>query len=278
MFKSLAAMLLLGLTLFTGTSALAQTDTVTAEALMRESGLWKQLGSMEQQTRSGIQSAFTQGLPSVSQAEVDRVADIAQEAFAASRLQAAARSVIAKQTMPSHVPKLLAWYRSPTGASLAKLEEEAASREQDAAAMREDSALLASLPAKRQALLRQIAEVTRSGEALTTIMINMTVAIQIGVASAMPNGPALGPDDLRKSLEQQRPQMMAAMDKLAIASYARTYQSTPDADLEKYIAFLRSRAGKHFMEVGVRAIDSALVDAATELGRNILTAKGRART
>lgn len=279
MLKSLAATLLAGLALFCGgTSALAQTDTTTAETLMRESGLWKQLEGIAPQTRAGLASAVLQINPSASPTEVERVAGIADDAFAPARLRSVAQSVIAKRTRQGDVAALLAWYRSPTGRLLTKLEEEASSDSRDpAVAMQEDSALLASLPAARQAIVKELVQVTRAGEALTTIMINTTVAVQVGLASSMPNASAPPATEIRKSLEQQRPQMLGALGGVAAAAYARVYTTVADADLARYIAFLKSPAGKRFSDVGLHAFDAALVEGATELGRSIPEAKGRAR-
>jgi hypothetical protein len=278
MLKSLAATLLAAMALACATGAHAQTDTATAQTLMQASGLWKQLEGVGPQTRAGFTAALQQRMPSANPAEVDRMAVVAEEAFSAARLRNAAQSVIAKRTRERHVPALLAWYRSPAGSALTRLEEEAASLERDPqVAMQEDSALLASLPARRQALLRQLAVVTRAGEALMTITLNTAVAVEAGLASALPDAPATSAADARQALERQRPQMMGALNAFAAASFARVYASAPDPHLAQYIAFLKSPAGIHFTDVGLRAIDAALVDAATELGRNIPASQGRAR-
>ena len=278
MFKSLVATLLSSLALLSGASALAQTDTATAELLMRESGLWKQLEAIAPQTRAGLASTLVQINPSASPTEVERVAGLADDAFTAARLRSVAQSVIARRTNQGDVAALLAWYRSPTGKSLTKHEEDASADARDPnAAMAQDSAFFASLPAARQALVKQLVQVSRGGESLTTITINTAVAVQAGLASAMPNAPAVSAADMRAALEQQRPKMLSALSSVAAASYARTYANVPDADLSKYLAFLESSAGARFIEVALQALDAALVEGATELGRSIPQAKGRSR-
>jgi hypothetical protein len=142
--------------------------------------------------------------------------------------------------------------------ALTGLEEHASSDERDPlVALQEDSALLASLPATRQAIVKQLAQVTRAVEAATTLMINISVAVQLGLVSVLPNAPATSPGDIRRPLEQQRSQMMSALNGTAVATYARIYASASDADLAKYIEFLQSPAGTHFMDVSLHALARA---------------------
>jgi hypothetical protein len=268
----------MGLALAAGSAAVAQTDAATAQRLMRESGLWKQLEGVGPQAQSGIKATLSERRPPVGDAETERIVGIAGDAFAAARLRAVAQATLAKRTKATHVAALLAWFGSPSGRAVTKLEEDAAFDDRGAEAPAQDRALLESLPASRRALLKQLGDVTRSGEALANMTINTTLAVQLGALSATPNAPGPSPAELRKYLEAQRPRMVEALGQLAVAGYARMYASAPDADLARYIAFLRSPAGAHFTDVALRAVDAALVDAAGTLGRNLVEAKGRART
>jgi len=279
MLKSLVRALLAAVTLTLAAGASAQTDRGTAETLMRKSGLWKQLESVAPQMRAGLSGAMSQGKPAVAAAEVERVSRIADNAFAPQRLRSIAQEIIAKGTKPAHVPALLAWYGSPSGIAFTKLEEDAAAQERDPhVAMREDMAFLSTLPASRQARLHEIVEVTRSAEALTNMTINTLVAVQAGAASALPGGPAVSARELRGTMDAQRPQMLKAYAGLAAGSFARIYAGASDAELAKYTAFLKSPAGRHFMDISVRALDAALVDGGAELGRNMPGAKESSRT
>lgn len=64
---------------------------------------------------------------------------------------------------------------------------------------------------------------------------------------------------------------------MSIASFASVYADVSDADLNQYIEFLQTAPGKHLSDVGLRVLDSALVEAATNLGRNIGVARKRSR-
>src|SRR5688500_14221567 len=86
MLKSLLYPLFTVLILTMGAGASAQTDAATAEALMRSSGLWKQLESVAPQMRVGLASAAPQGSP-LPAAEIERISRISDGAFAAPRLR-----------------------------------------------------------------------------------------------------------------------------------------------------------------------------------------------
>ena len=78
-------------------SAWAQTDTRTAERLLRASGLWAQLKSLAQQVPADMRGAAQQGgaeVTAAGSASIGREVDLA---YASPRLRATATAVLARQ-------------------------------------------------------------------------------------------------------------------------------------------------------------------------------------
>lgn len=271
----LLSMLLLG-----NAMAFAQTNAATAEALMRKSGLWGQLEHVAPQVRSGLVDALSRKGSGMEPAELARLARSVDAAYGAARLRASARAVIARDTRRGDVPALLAWFGSPVGIAITRQEEIASADERSPEELvAEGLELFGSLPEARQAMIHELVDVTRSAESLTSMTINTTLAIQAGVAGASPDsdtGP--GAAELRQVLEARREQMNRAFATVALAAAALTYTEVNDADLTRYLTFLKSRAGSHFTDVSMRALDAALQRAAGELGRAIPAAKDGANT
>lgn len=279
MLKTLGAGLLSLFLGFTSLPASAETNAATAEALMRESGLWQQLNGVAPQVRAGLANALAQRGKESGSDEMAHLAGAVDAAYAPERLRTIAQAVIAKGTNPKHVPSLHAWYRSPTGIAITRQEEAASNDQRDPTTIvQEGAALLAKLPESRRALLARIVKITRSAEATTNITINTAIAIQLGLASASPGTPLPSPQELRTVLEAQRPQMQEAFTSMSLAMFATMYAPLSDSALSRYVAFLSSTAGKHFTELGLRALDTALIDAAGELGRGIPAARAKVST
>lgn len=279
MLKTLGAGLLSLVLFFPSPPATAETDPGTAETLMRESGLWQQLNGVAPQVRAGLANALAQQGRGAAADEVEQLSNAAEAAYAPERLRTIALAVIAKGTNPKHVPTLRTWYRSPTGIAITKQEEAASNDPRDPSTIfQEGEALLAKLPESRRALLKKIVKITRSAEATTNVTINTAIAVQMGLASATPGALLPSPQDLRSVLEAQRPQMQEAFATMSLAVFAAMYAPLPDRALAKYVTFLSSAAGTHFTELGLRALDTALIDAAGELGRGIPAARAKVST
>lgn len=125
------------------------------------------------------------------------------------------------------------------------------------------------MPAPRQALLGQIVEASRAAESATKMVINSALAVQAGVASALPEGPAPSAHELQSMLDAQRPQWLQAFAAApSLVPPSSTHRAT-DAALTRCFDVLRSPADLHYSDLGLRAIDTALADAAKAFGRGM---------
>lgn len=255
----------------------AQTDASTAEVLMRSSGMWQQMTSMSPQVRAGFLEGASRAALKPSAAEIERLSNAIDDAYSSDRLRSIALATVRADTKALHVPALRRWYSSRVGKKITSLEEAASAAQTDPQAVaQQGTALLATMPAARRALLEEFVVVTRSAETVTQIAIDTALAAQRGVLSVSPNAPSNAADELRTALEAQRPQLLQAFAGLSLASYAIAYQKLPSAELAQYIKFLKSEPGRHFADVGVKALSAALSEAAAELGRRLPGTKNRA--
>lgn len=256
--------------LATAALAHADIDKPAAEGLVRKSGLWEQLGAVGPQVEAGVQQAMSQAGRAPADSEKARVTRVVQSAYAPDRLRSVSTGVIAGGMQPRHLDALRRWFDSPVGQALTHAEEAAATGQDDPrAALEEGAALLKSMPADRRKLLQDLLATTHSAEALVQITISTAVAVQIGVASTLPGTPQASANEIRAMLEAQRPQMLQAFTAMTMASFARTYAKVPSAQLRQYVAFIRTPAGTAFNDVVLQALEAALTDAASEMGRSL---------
>lgn len=257
----------------------AETDAATAEALMRHSGLWEQLAGIAPQARAGMLSSVAESGARPSEAELDRLTRAADAAFDAGRLRATALGAIARGLEPRHVEALQRWYASAPGTAITKLEEvSGADTREPPAVMQAGTALLQRMPDERRDLLAEMVQVTRSPEAMVQLVIGTSLAAWRGAASVTPGAPGVSLAELRALLESQRPQMLQAYAALSLAAMALTYETAPIGELGAYLDFLKSDAGRHFNDLGMAAVDAAMVEASAEFGRRLPGSKDQANT
>ena len=279
MLKALLSALV-ALSLLTGTpAARAATDAATAENLLRQYGLWVQLASMEQHVRSGVLTAQSQSGQKASASELERLMKSIASAYDANRLRAVAAQVIQADTEPQHLPALEAWFATELAPRVRQLEEAATATQTDPRqVMQQGVALLQAMTSGRRELLAEVARATDAAEAMTQLTISMALATQRGLRSVLPGLPGPTPAELDALLQTQRPQLLEAFGALAVATNALAYEGLSDDDLGQYLAFLKSPAGQHANEVGVRAFTAALVSAAADMAQRLPGTSDKANT
>nr|WP_295769535.1 hypothetical protein [Rhodoferax sp.] len=103
-------------------------------------------------------------------------------------------------------------------------------------------------------------------EAMAAVQISNTVAVMQGLANALPNPGIPAAAELRKALEAQREQMVAANRGVALSMSALTYQVASDKVLAQYVKFLSSKSSTALTLSVEEALDKSLSHASQSLG------------
>jgi hypothetical protein len=257
--------------------AWAETDAATAESLMRKSGMWEQLEQIAPRVRAGVVAGAARSGQRPSEAESERLSRAIDHAYAAQRLRAACRATISKNLDRTHVEALRRWYDSGSGRHISSLEL-VQSTQDGQGALRRGAVLLGEMSGSRRRALEELVVVSRSAELQTELTIGTALAVHQGAASVSPEAarPSLG--EIKATLDKQRHGMTRAFSALSLASFAVAYASLSPAELEAYVDFLKSDAGRHYNSVTMRAFGAAMLDAAAELGRAAPGSKDKAHT
>ena len=262
--------LVAALALMAAAPARAQVDEPAAERLMRLSGLWEQLGATAGGARAGIETAVRNRLAPLNEDELERLLRATDAAFAPDTLRAAVRKALAERVAPSHMAPMQAWLEGELGRRITAIEVGASRPDRDSdRALRAGIARLQAAPEARRRLVERLVEATKAAESITRMTINVAVAVQRGMASVKPEGPVAPVETLRGSFDGQRAQMLEAYRGMSLALFAEMYQALPDADLLRYLEFLRSEPGQHLLETTMQAMDRAFVEAAERLGTRV---------
>ncbi len=267
MQRSGAALWLLAAVLATS-AARAQISEKDAESLMRTSGMWQQLANSAPAMRAGFAQQINAPGATLAPEARQKLLAAADAAFVPERMQAVARKALAERVRVAHVPALQAWFASADGQRITAAEVADSLRDASSEAeMKAGLAILQAAPEPRRRLIGRIAEVTRAAEIGGEMMVNLIVGTALGMARVTPAPEPLDEAKLRTQLGEQRPQLQQAVLGIVLTSYARSYQALPDDMLERYASFLASAAGEHYTDVGVGAMEAAMLDAVGRMGR-----------
>lgn len=268
-----------GVLLLGAGGAHAQVDRATAESLMKKSGMWEQLGSIALQADASLAGVMRQSGEQPSAEEVARISRVIRDAYSADRLRSVSVALIAKKLQARHVSELQRWFDSPLGQQISRLEEQASADSSDPQQqMQQGMALLEQQPPARRQLLQELLVETQVVEAMTQITINTSLAAYSGAASVIPQAPTMSARELKAALEAQRPRLAQGFTAMALAGFAKTYDTLSTDHLQRYVAFMKSAAGHHYNALGIEALDAALIEAAAELGRKLPSTRDQART
>jgi hypothetical protein len=263
----LAPTLALGLWL---PEAHAQVPRITAQQVVIESGLSEQLKQMPLQVRAGMaEVAPALGVPNELLTKMQRSAD---QAFAAVRLNDLVVAAVARDLNPTQAQEALRWLRTPDGRRVTSLELIATTQSADLQAwLAKGNAAYAGATPQRRALLDVVEQTLRASDQMAEVQLQAVTALLRGVASAMPPQQVADLVPVLAQLQRQRPQMVAAARGMVLASFASTYAPLSDADLGRYVDFLRSPAGQRMNQVVFQAFNNAMATASESMGRALST-------
>jgi hypothetical protein len=115
--------------------------------------------------------------------------------------------------------------------------------------------------------LQAILDNTQGAQHMVDLMIEVTLSVQQGVASADPQAGGPSPGEMRAALEQQRAPLTARYAQILQPLFAFTYAGLDDAELRRYADFLGTPAGTAYNEAAVRGLSRALRAGSVQMGR-----------
>jgi hypothetical protein len=260
--------------LATCAATLASAQARRTEELMRKSGLWDQVGQMRSQMKIGIAQARVQARavssPLLDDAAYAKLSMAIDRAFASDVLRESVALHLEELISPADEEEVLKWLSSDLGARFTRLEVASGEAAESAKAQAEGPKLVAALPKPRLEKFQRLASALEAGDTTAGLTISMTAAIVYGVALVTPDTDAdLAVKGIRQRMEGQRAQAVKYFGEKALQSYAYTYRTASDAQVESYVKFMETPAARRYHAAGIKAIDAALSQAALAMGQGL---------
>ena len=243
----------------------APATTATIDELMHKSGLWEQLAGINAALQRGFDTE--EARRSVPEANAVALRQAFMVAYGPDKLRPAVAAVLAAKLAAEDAEEALAWLATDLGSRITKLEEASSNQ----ASPERPTEVVNALSPERRAQYARLAQSLRSADVGATMMINLAYGLAHGIRVAAPQMRTQDPERVRQQLESRRPLLVAMLKEQAMASFAITYATLTDAELERYIAFAEAPAGQRYHAVSGLAIETALSDAAVDAGRLFVT-------
>jgi hypothetical protein len=230
---------------------------------------------MRSQVKAGAQMAqaqATKGKPGSQMGDEDykKLVAAIDFAFAPDRLRAAVSNRMAALLSMEDEKEVLQWLSSGLGEQFTRLEEKSGEVAEVLERQEESAKLAASVPKQRREKPERLADAIQAGEGGASMMINMTSAIVYGVALATPLADAkTSVETVRSRMEAQRSRMADMVRQSAIEGFALVYQTMSDDELEQYVTFAESPAGRRYHDATQKALEHVVVEASFEMGQRL---------
>jgi len=173
------------------------------------------------------------------------------------------------------IEKTLVWLNSSLGMKITELEKESAKP----GAMKDGASDMQALlndPAavERLKYIQRIEKATRTTDITTDMVLNMQISVILALNSLAPPEQQKSYEEVTAFVNTQRNAVKEALSQQAISSFLYTYRDLVDAELEQYITFIESDAGRKYHDISLKALSEALVAASQKYAEYLGTLAG----
>ena len=163
------------------------------------------------------------------------------------------------------------WLNSPLGQKITALEN-AASTPEAAQEMIGYVKELQRRPASqsRLALVQRLDTATSSSEKSAEIILVTLLGTATAMDAILPKERQVGAARIRQQMELKRPEVLTGCRQMMRIGFLYTYRTLTDHELERYVTFAESEAGRNYHEKVFAAFKSAMAEAAVENGQAVV--------
>ena len=239
--------------------------TATAQRLMARSGLAVQLRGFTDQILTDIRQSATR----FDENTVERLIQSAKQAYRPEALQQDITARVAKKLTVGDMKAALAWLETDAGARITRAEE-VASTSHDMQGLSKFAEGLRGkpLPAQRERLISDLIWATGAVRTAATAAETMAFGIAYGLDSLQPRERRMGEARVRGNIRDAMPadKMQGLFAQQLPLMYAYAYREIPDADLARYLNFLKGSTGRRYQDAMNAAFMEGLSRASIQMG------------
>ncbi|MDH5464748.1 MAG: DUF2059 domain-containing protein [Thiovulaceae bacterium] len=229
--------------------------------LYKASGLKKQVQLFAPTMKYQIdqakkQDATLQNLPTEFMTKINGLVD---GAFSAKNLESTLLNYMSQRMSQRQIKEVTSWYKTPLGKKCVRLENDASSID----ALQKMGAFMQTLQSKpltatRIKLLQKFSKVLDFDQRTKTLAIDASTVMLRAFTSSMPQEQRPTVFQIRNQIKMQMEQNQAAFDQTTFISLAFTYKNLNANEINSYIKFVNTAAGKSFIKTSYEALSAAI--------------------
>ncbi len=245
-----------------------QSGPQLVQQLMVRSGLDKQLDQYPGAIQTGLTKyrAASQ-LENLTDGEFDELIRLVGISYNPRRLKDGVQQWLARTMSDADLRSVLAWLGSPTGERITKLEEDVSTP--DGFARSQSTADELMKDAARVELVKKLDRAMKGTESAVNSVHYTTMVLLTAAFAAYPPELRLSAEEINdlaiRTTEPSRP----LLERAALRYFLYSYRSLSDDEINLYIAFSESDAGKRYIEAGHAGVNDAMLQASRDLGTRI---------
>ena len=242
-------------------------DEQLVKQVMQKSGLSKQIEQFPSMIQADIIRANQESSDKLSQSEINDLSNKVAESFNARKLNDTVQMHIQENLPEKDIRAVLEWLSSPLGERISMLEEQA-SKLEAYKGIREMAGRI-DKNSERTKLLSKLDNARKATDVGVSLTINLQVAFILAVTAGMPAEQRPSVEAILAEVNEDRQQLQKSIRQETLAGFLYTYRSLKDAEIEQYIAFAESEAGKKYHVVTAEGLNTAVMQASLALGSKL---------
>jgi hypothetical protein len=238
-----------------------------ASQIIKESGIAKQNKTLTGMILASFEEKYEDaGVPNTKEADqiLTKYSDVIRLATKPERIDEYIKENLASNMTLPELERVLKWYQTPLGKKISEIEYNSYAEKKDHVNMlRLAYRLTRYQSATRANLFARLDEATSSTELMIELQTNLIVQNQI-LDHILSDSKKLNQDSIDDIIKNYKDDIDPYLDifssQYVFAGFSYTYRGLSIPDLEKYIAFSETEAGRHFYSLLRKKSNIVLLD------------------
>lgn len=198
----------------------------------------------------------------------DTVGYVVSSSFSADKIEQQIITDLQAQLTDEQLQAVSEWYQTPVARKISSAEIAASAPEAWPQVQASAPELNRKYKGTRKA---EVFDRFDRAARATESAVDTTIAVQLGLAAAMSalSSESMHYEQLERRIENQRGMLRGVVGQQVYDSYLYTYENISAQELELYLDFLESPAGKQFSQVVTRSIQQAIMEPVESIGRQV---------
>jgi hypothetical protein len=221
------------------------------DRLMELSGIQHQLESLGPMMASGLSPEST----GMSDAALKKSGDVLASAFREEKLSDHVRGELKSSLSDSETEIMLEWYKSDKARNITEAENNA-TLVQPQVLMGEVQKLQDRT--KLLSLASEVAELSNAADMMMEFQKRIALSVYAAVSAKQNPDEPMDFDAVEPVIDAQLQAVSGRMDQMVVAYMVYAWKDIPEADLEEYVAVLRTEAGRAFTQTSTSSMLNAM--------------------